>query len=410
MLADGNKDGGGEKMRKGIEVSIAASEAARLARVDAIAAYPITPQTHIVEHLSELVADGELDAIYVTVESEHSALSACIGASAAGARTFTSTSAQGLELMHEILFITSGLRLPVVMAVVNRALSSPLSIWNDHSDIMAARDTGWIQLFCENGQEVVDTIIFSFKIAEDHRVLLPVMVNLDGFQLSHVVEPIVFPSQEEVDEFLPPYKPVYSLHPDRPVTMGAYATPEIYTEAKFAQEQAIINSKSVITEVMADFSKKFKRRYNVVDTYRCERSDTVFVAMGAINENITTAIDSLKRRKIDCGLVKIRLFRPFPEHELANILREKKNIIVIDRAMPGGGMYGPVYNEIATLCVKYNIRARLGNYIVGLGGRDVLPSDFVSIYEEFTRHRGRKRMRVGKDIPTPNYKVIGVRE
>ncbi|MGC8926807.1 MAG: transketolase C-terminal domain-containing protein [Myxococcota bacterium] len=392
-------------MRKGIEVSIAASEAARLARVEAIAAYPITPQTHIVEHLSELVANGELDAVYVTVESEHSAMSACVGASAAGARTFTSTSAQGLELMHEILFIASALRLPIVMAVANRALSAPLSIWNDHSDVMAARDAGWIQLFCENGQEVVDSIIMAFRIAEDHRVLLPVMVNLDGFQLSHVVEPIEFPEQEEVDRFLPEYKPLYSLHPDKPVTMGAYATPELYTEAKFAQEMAIINSLPVIKEVLADYSKRFKRKYNILETYNLEKSDTVFIAMGSINENIMTAIDTMKKEKRSPGLIKIRLFRPFADVDLAKLLEGKKNIIVIDRAMPGGGMNGPVYNEIAALCQRYNIKAKLSNYIVGLGGRDVLPDDFIAIFNEVVKPS--KKL---KKPDKTNYKVIGVRE
>ena len=207
-------------IKKGIEVSIAIADAAKLARVEVIAAYPITPQTHIVEHLSEIVANGELDAAYINVESEHSAMSACCGSSATGARTFTSTSSQGMELMHEILFIASGMRFPIVMAAVNRALSSPLSIWGDHSDIMAARDTGWIMLFCENGQEVVDSTIMAFRIAEDRKVLLPVMVNLDGFSLSHVIEPIELPTQEEVDKFLPPYDPLYTLHPDKPRHYG----------------------------------------------------------------------------------------------------------------------------------------------------------------------------------------------
>ncbi len=395
-------------MRKGIEVSLAISEAARLARVEAIAAYPITPQTHIVEHLSEIVANGELDAVYVTVESEHSALSACVGTSAAGARTFTSTSSQGLELMHEILFITSGLRLPIVMVVANRALSAPLSIWNDHSDIMAARDTGWIQLFCENGQDAVDTTIMAFRIAEDHRTLLPVMVNIDGFQLSHVVEPVEFPSQEEVDDFLPPYNPLYSLHPDKPVTMGAYATPEIYTEAKYAQEQAIINSKKVIKEILAEYSKKFKRKYSILETYNIKNADTIFVAMGSINENITTAIDELKKQKKDAGLIKIRLFRPFPYQELAELLEGRKNIIVIDRAMPGGSMNGPVYNEIAALCVKYGIKANLYDYIVGLGGRDVLISDLVNIFDEVVRPQ--KKGKGVEKVSKLSYKVIGVRE
>jgi len=290
-------------MKKGIEVSIAASVAAQLARVEVIAAYPITPQTHIVEHLSELVADGKLDAVYINVESEHSAMSACCGSSAAGARTFTSTSAQGMELMHEILFIASAMRLPIVMAAVNRALSSPLSIWGDHSDIMAARDTGWIMLFCENGQEVVDSIIMAFKIAEDRRVLLPLMVNLDGFSLSHVIEPIEFPSQEEVDAFLPPYNPLYTLHPDKPLTMGAYAMPELYTEAKYAQETALINSKDVVIEVMNDFNKAFGRRYLPVETYNTEKADFVYIALGSIGENIKTAIDGMKKQGKEAGLV-----------------------------------------------------------------------------------------------------------
>ena len=287
-------------MKKGIEVSIAASIAAQLARVEVIAAYPITPQTHIVEHLAELVANGELDAVYINVESEHSAMSACCGSSAAGARTFTSTSSQGMELMHEILFIASAMRFPIVMAAVNRALSAPLSIWCDHSDIMAARDTGWIMLFCENGQEVVDSTIMAFKIAEDRRVLLPIMVNLDGFSLSHVIEPIEFPSQEEVDAFLPPYNPLYTLHPDKPLTMGAYAMPELYTEAKYAQEMALINSKDVVTEVMNDFSKTFGRRYKPVETYNTDNTDFVYIALGSIGENIKTAILEMKEQGKRC--------------------------------------------------------------------------------------------------------------
>ena len=230
--------------RVGMEVSIAAAEAVKLARAEAIAAYPITPQTHIVEHLSELVADGELDAEFVPVESEHSALSVCAGTSAAGARTYTSTSSQGLELMHEILFIVSGMRLPIVMSVANRALSAPLSIWNDHSDIMAARDCGWVQIFTENGQEVFDQTICAFKIAEDPRVLIPTIVNLDGFTLSHVVEPLYLVDQEAVDQFLPTYNAVHRLHPDKPITMGAFGMPEIYSEARKAHDIALRSSYS----------------------------------------------------------------------------------------------------------------------------------------------------------------------
>jgi pyruvate ferredoxin oxidoreductase alpha subunit len=391
--------------RKGIEVSLAVSEAVKLCRFEVISAYPITPQTHIVEHLSELVAEGELEAEFITIESEHSALSACIGTCAAGARTFTSTSAQGLELMHEMLFIVSGLRLPVVMAVVNRALSAPLSIWNDHGDIMACRDTGWIQLFCENGQETVDMTIIATKIAEDRRVLLPVMINLDGFMLSHVVEPIEFPSQESVDDYLPPYNPLYTLHPDKPVTMGAFAMPELYTEARFAQDMAIINSRAVIKEALDEFGKKFGRSYKAVETYNIEKSDTVFVAMGSMNENITTAIDEMKSQGKGAGVVKIRLFRPFPAEELSEALSGKKRIIVIDRAMPGGAMNGPVFNEISSLMKVYGNGAVMSNYILGLGGRDVLPKEFINMYNESMSRTSS----LDKSAKT-NYRVIGVRE
>ena len=232
----------------GIEVSVAVGEAVKLANADVVAAYPITPQTHIVEHLAELVADGELDAAYIPVESEHSAMSACLGSAASGARTFTATAGQGLELMHEVLYIASSMRLPVVMTVANRALSAPLSVWGDHSDVMAVRDTGWIQIFTENGQEVVDNVLCAFKIGEDRRVLLPVMVHLDGFNLTHVIEPISFPEQADVDRFLPRSPFPLPLNPDQPVAMGEFAPPFIFTEAKWAQEVNIRTSKDVICE------------------------------------------------------------------------------------------------------------------------------------------------------------------
>jgi pyruvate ferredoxin oxidoreductase alpha subunit len=214
--------------RKGMEVSIGIAEAASACDVDVIAAYPITPQTHVVEHLSEIVADGELDAEFMPVESEHAAMSACCGSAAAGARTFTATASQGLALMHEILFIASSLRLPMVMVVANRALSGPISIWNDHSDVMTERDVGWIQVFAENGQEAVDLVVQAFKISEDKRVLLPAMVHFDGFVLSHMVEPIELLSRDEVKTFLPDYEPQHRLDIDNPITMGPVGVPEVY--------------------------------------------------------------------------------------------------------------------------------------------------------------------------------------
>jgi len=298
--------------RVGIEVSVAIGEVVKLANADVIAAYPITPQTHIVEHLAELVADGELDAAYIPVESEHSAMSACLGASAVGARTFTATAGQGLELMHEVLYIASSMRLPIVMAVVNRALSAPLSVWGDHSDAMAVRDTGWIQIFTENGQEVVDNVLCAFRIAEDQRVLLPVMIHLDGFHLSHMVEPIFLPEQSEVDKFIPPYQYPLPLNPDKPVTMGAFAPPIIYSETKKAQEVNLVAAKEVILQCWDDFGKSFGRNYYPVESYYSEDVRVLLLTMGSFGETAMTAVDKMRKEGRDVGLVKLRLWRPFP--------------------------------------------------------------------------------------------------
>jgi pyruvate ferredoxin oxidoreductase alpha subunit len=308
-----------------------------------------------------------------------------------------------MELMHEILFIASGMRLPIVMASVNRSLSSPLSIWGDHSDIMAARDTGWIMLFCENGQECVDATIMAFKIAEDNNVLLPVMVNLDGFSLSHVIEPIELPTQESVDNFLPPYKPLFTLHPDNPVTMGAYGMPEIYTEAKYAQEMAMIRSKDTIIKVMDDFGKQFGRHYKPVETYNTDNADTVFIALGSIGENIKTAIDGLKEKGKELGLVSLRLFRPFPEEEMVSALKGKKKVVVIERVMPGGASNSPLFNEISAVALRNELNVQLENYILALGGRDVVPAQFQQIFEDVN---APKQKGLKKEM---NYHVIGVR-
>ena len=265
MLDKGDNNGRGGGIvaeRIGKEVSVVIGDVVKLANADVIPAYPITPQTHIVEHLAELVANGELDAAFIPVESEHSAMSACLGSAAVGARTFTATAGQGLELMHEVLYVASSMRLPIVMAVANRALSAPLSVWGDHSDVMAVRDTGWIQIFVENGQETIDNVLCAFRIAEDSRVLLPVMVHLDGFHLSHMIEPMLFFEQSDVDKFLPPNQYPLPLNPDKPVAMGDFGPPVIYTEAKWAQEVNLRASKEVILECWQDFNKKFGRHYS----------------------------------------------------------------------------------------------------------------------------------------------------
>jgi pyruvate ferredoxin oxidoreductase alpha subunit len=319
--------------RVGMEVSVAVAEAAKLANVDVVAAYPITPQTHIVEHLAELVANGELDAEYIPVESEHSAMSACLGASAVGARTFTATAGQGLELMHEVLYIASSMRLPVVMTVVNRALSAPLSVWGDHSDAMAVRDTGWIQIFVENGQEAVDNVICAFRFAEDRRVLLPVMIHLDGFHLSHMIEPLFLPEPSEVDQFIPPYEYPLPLNPDKPVAMGDFGPPIIYSEAKWAQEVNLRAAKRVIIQCWKEFGKLFHRHYSPVESYHSEDAAVLLLTMGSFSETAAMAIDKMRTEGKSVGQVKLRLWRPFPFEEFRKAVKNAEVLIVLDRAL-----------------------------------------------------------------------------
>jgi len=378
--------------RVGMEVSIAMAEAVKLANVDCISAYPITPQTHIVEHLSELVAEGELDAEFIPVESEHSALSVCAGTSAAGARTFTATSAQGLALMHEILFIVSGMRLPIVMAVANRALSAPLSIWNDHSDVMASRDCGWIQIFTENGQEVFDQTICAFKIAEDHRVLTPTIVNLDGFTLSHVVEPHQFVSKEDIDKFLPPYKPLYTLHPDKPITLGAFAMPEVYSEAKMAQEIVVRDSYPVILEVWKDWGKLTGRNYAPVETYRMEGAKVALLVMGSFCEIAMEAVDRLREKGVPVGLVKLRLWRPFPFDDIRKAMKGLETLVILDRAISVGGVGGPVCSEIKTALYGQAKRPKVFSFIAGLGGRDVPPEQFEEMVQQAVAMKKKRKV------------------
>lgn len=386
--------------RVGMEVSLALSEAVKLADVDCIAAYPITPQTHIVEHLSELVADGHLDAEFIPVESEHSAMSVCIGTAAVGARTFTSTSAQGLALMHELLFIASAMRFPIVMAVVNRALSAPLNIWNDHSDIMASRDCGWIQIFTENGQEVFDHTLLAFKIAEDQRVLIPTIINLDGFTLSHVVEPLELVSKELVDGFLPPYKPLYTIHPDDPVTMGAFAMPEIYMETKKVHEVALRQAKPVIQKVWDEWAALTGREYHPIEGYRLEGAEIGILAAGGVCEVAMEAVDRMREQGKAVGLLKLRLWRPFPFEELRQMVSRLKTLVVVDRALSTGGPGGPIFSEIRSVLYDQQKRPQVSGFIAGLGGRDVPPEQIMEMVNRATGAQEKKE----------EFIMIGVRE
>lgn len=388
--------------RVGMEVSIAAAEAVALADVDVIAAYPITPQTHVVEHLSELVASGHLDAEFIPVESEHSAMSTCVGSSAAGARTFTSTSSQGYALMAEICYIVASLRLPIVMVTANRALSAPINIWNDHADLMMARDTGWIQTIAENGQEVVDLIIHAFKVAEDHRVLLPLMVNMDGFILSHMIEPIMMPSQEEVNKYLPPFKPKLRLDPKNPVTIGPVGMPDVYTEAKKAHDEVLKDSKAVVVEAWKDFGDQFGRYYNPVETYKTEDAEVILITMGSISETAMTAIDAMREAGKKAGLVRIRLWRPFPVDELFNAVKGAGALAVVDRAINLNGVCGPVCGEIKSVLYDRGAHPYIKNFIAGLGGRDVTVENFAEMVDKVAASAAN-----GDPM---GYEIINVRE
>jgi len=365
--------------RVGMEVSLAIAEAVKLANADVVAAYPITPQTHIVEHLAELVANGELDAEYIPVESEHSAMSACLGASAVGARVFTATAGQGLELMHEVVYVASSMRLPMVMTVANRALSSPLSVWSDHSDVMSVRDVGWIQIFVENGQETIDNVLCAFRIAGDQRVLLPVMVHLDGFHLTHMIEPMLFPEQSEVDAFLPLHQYPLSLNPEKPVSMGCFAPPIIYSETKKAQVEHLNTVQPAILECWEEFGKQFGRHYSPVETYRSEDADVLLLTMGSFSETASIAVDELRKEGKKVGQVKLRLWRPFPFPEIRQAVGDAKVLIVLDRAVSFGGPGGPVCSEIRSALYSQDKRPKVVSYIGGLGGRDISVDGFKQI-------------------------------
>ncbi|HOG12296.1 MAG: transketolase C-terminal domain-containing protein [Smithellaceae bacterium] len=388
--------------RIGMEVAVAVAEAVGLCNIDMAAVYPITPQSHIAEHLSDLVANGQIDAEFVTVESEHSAMSAVIGASGAGARSYTATSSQGLMYMHELLPIASAMRLPITMAIANRAVSGPLNILNDHTDIMPQRDSGWISVFVENGQEAIDMSIMAFKIAEHKDVMLPVNVNIDGFQLTHMVEPFEMPSQEEVDAFLPPFVPHATLHPAKPVTMGAFAMSDYFTEIMKAKDEALLNSKKVILDVWDEWAKMFGRSYKPVETYKADDADVLMLTMGSMGETAQMAIDQLRGRGVKAGLVKLRLWRPFPHSEIKAVLKNVKKLIVTDRAISFGGPGGPVFSEIKSALYAEASRPLIYNYIFGLGGRDVAVGEFVGMVD--------KVLADTKNKAADTYEFWGVRE
>ncbi|MDA3864284.1 MAG: pyruvate ferredoxin oxidoreductase [Deltaproteobacteria bacterium] len=366
--------------RKGIESSIALADAAAMCRVDGISAYPITPQTHIVEHLSEWVNDGKLDAEFVPVDSEHSAMSAACGLSSVGARTFTATSSQGLALMHEILFIASSMRFPMVMAVANRALSAPISIWNDHSDIMAERDIGWIQLFAENGQECFDLTPLCFRVSEDKRVVLPSLLNFDGFIVSHMIEPIEYWDQEQFDAFLPPFEPQIRLDVKNPTTMGVVGVPEIYYETKMVHHDALRKAKAVVKEGFAELEKTVGRKYEVVEKYKADDAEVALTILGSLAETAMTAVDNLRKKGHKVGLVRPRLWRPFPDEEFIEAVSNIPVLGVADRAYTFGAAHHPVASEVKSVLFNEEKRPKVLEFVLGIGGRDVKVEEFEEMF------------------------------
>jgi len=360
----------------------AVSYGAMLSRVEVISAYPITPQTQVVELLSELVADGHLNAIFVTVESEHSAMSACIGASAAGARAFTATSAQGLALMHEMLHWAAGARLPIVMANINRAMAPPWSIWTEQNDSLSQRDTGWMQIYVESNQEVLDNIILSYKVAE--QVYLPVMVVLDAFVLSHTSEPVEIYDQEKVDEFLPPYNPQYKIEPGNPIGYGALAAPDTYFEFRYKIQRAMEKALDLFEKDGKLFGEIFGREYGLVEEYMMDDADYVLVTTSTITSTAKVAVKKLREKGEKVGILKLRVVRPFPFEKLRNVLSGRKKVGVIDRNI-SFGHHGIFYQEIKSALYPMENRPPIFGYITGLGGRDVKVEDIIDIYEDLKK-------------------------
>jgi len=356
-----------------LEGSHAVAEAVRLCRPQVVSAYPITPQTHIVEALASMVADCKLDAEYICVESEFSALSACLGASAAGSRVYSATTSQGLALMFEVCFNVAGMRQPIVMTIANRALGAPLNIWNDQQDSISLRDSGWMQFYAEDNQEATDLHFITYKVAEDHNALLPAMVCFDGFILTHTYEPVDIPTQEEIDAFLPPFKPYNTLDAKKPMSLGMYATPDYYMEFRYEIDEAMKRAKQAYVQVGKEFAEQFGRDYSgLVEGYRLEDADTAFVAMGSLCGTVKDAIDEMRADGMKVGLLKIRSFRPFPSAEIRKALSGVSRVAVLDKNV-SLGQKGAVALEVKDAI--YGSGIDVLDYIIALGGRDVRKSD-----------------------------------
>ncbi|MEW6101966.1 MAG: transketolase C-terminal domain-containing protein [Candidatus Omnitrophota bacterium] len=373
-------------MKEYLEGSRAVAQAVKLCKPGVISAYPITPQTHIVEELAQMVSNGELKSQFVNVESEHSAASVVLGGVAAGVRSFTATSSQGLFYMGEVIFNIAGMRLPLVLTCANRAISAPINIWNDQQDSLSLRDAGWIQLYAENVQEAVDFHILGYRLSEDHSVMLPVMVCMDGFILTHGMETVDMPQDAEVDKFLPAYKPLYKLDPTDPISMGLLADPDYYMETRFAIEDTMKDVLGFLPKVSREFNACFGRDYKdcLIEEYLVKDADKVIVAMGSVCGTIKETIDELRKKGKKIGLLKIISFRPFPYQAVYEALKNTKQVAVLDKAVSLGA-YAPLAVEIkAAFFGKKKSPKVISSFVAGLGGRDITLSSIKEIFKKLS--------------------------
>ncbi len=394
----------------GIRERLSGNEAVAIAmkqiNPDVVAAFPITPSTEIPQYFSTFVSNGVVDTEFVAVESEHSAMTACIGAEAAGARAMTATSANGLSLMWEMIYIASSLRLPIVMSLVNRAVSGPLNIHNDHSDAMGVRDAGWIMLFSENNQEAYDNMLMAHRIAEHKDVRLPIMICQDGFITSHSIENIELIEDEKVKEFVGTYKPEhYLLNKKEPMAIGPLDLQAYLFEHKYQQAEGMRNAKKVIAEVSAEFEKMTGRKYSFFEEYKMEDAEYVVVCMNSTAGTAKFTVDNLRSKGIKAGLLKIRMFRPFPASEIAEALSKEsiKSIAVLDKSDSVNGAGGALFEDVTSAMYVNNKHVSIVNYIYGIGGRDTTADDIESVFEDLQK--------IQKDEKVENpYRYLGLRK
>ncbi|MBP7216354.1 MAG: pyruvate ferredoxin oxidoreductase [Candidatus Omnitrophica bacterium] len=374
-------------MKEFIEGSRAVAEIVKLCKPGVISAYPITPQTHIVEELAQMVANGELASQFVNVESEHSAASVVLGAAATGVRSYTASSSQGLLLMGEVIFNIAGMRLPLVLTCANRAVSAPINIWNDQQDSLSLRDAGWIQLYAENNQEVADLHLMAYRLSEDKTMMLPVMVCMDGFILTHGMETVDIPAQAEVDKFLPAYKPLYKLDTANPISMGLLADPGCYMETRIAIQETMKDALKILPKISAEFKAVFGRDYGdcIVEEYHIKDAEKVIVAMGSVCGTIKDVVDALRKKGKKVGLLKIISFRPFPYARIYEILKDVPRVAVLDKAVSLGA-YAPIAVEIrAAFTGKKKAPQVISSFVAGLGGRDITRETILEIFSKTTQ-------------------------